>query len=147
MAFLCDLCVSHADCWTYSLQIRIGSQQFDGYAAHPGQLAPNNDIPHNSLLGENAMDTEQANDDGVSDTAMETSKTDGLENGANGGSALENGANGKEDNKVANKDGGSKEEPLLEDSSTKNEDNEANNDDGNVVPRESNPDGTTTMEE
>lgn len=92
------------------------------------------------------MDTEQANDDGVSDTTIETSKTDGLANGSNEASAIANGSTGNEDNE-ANKDDGSKEEPMLEDSSTKNEDNEADKEDGNIVPQESNSDGTTTMEE
>lgn len=93
------------------------------------------------------MDTEQANGDGVSDTTMETSKTDGLANGTNGDSAIENGSTGNGDNE-ANEGSGSKEEPMLEDSSTRKDgDNEAGKDDGNIVPQESNSDGTTTMEE
>ncbi|CAK9317062.1 unnamed protein product [Citrullus colocynthis] len=128
-------------------QIRISSQQFDGYTAHPGQLPPNYEIHKNDVSRQNAMDTEQANGDGVSDATMETSKTDGLANGTNGDSAIENGSTGNGDNE-ANEGSGSKEEPMLKDSSTRKDGgNEAGKDDGNIVPQETNSDGTTTMEE
>lgn len=89
------------------------------------------------------MDTEQANDDGA-DTTMETSKTESLANGVNGETVPENGSTGNEDNE-ANKDSGSKEEPMLEDSKNENnENNEAEADkDGDIVLQESNSDGTT----
>lgn len=148
VVFLCDLWFSHVDWLTFCLQIRISSQQFDGYTTRPGQLLPNDDVQQNDVSGQNSMDTEQANDDGVvSDTTMETSKVDGLANGTNGDSAIENGSTGNEDNE-ANKDSGPVEEPMLEDNSTKNDDdNEADKDDGNIVPQESKSDGTTTMDE
>lgn len=139
------------------MQIRISSQQFDGYAAHPGQLAINDDIQ------QNAMDTEQA--DGVAGTTMEATKTNGRVNGTDGESTLENGSIGNEANEdgkeepmledsstrnednEANKDDGKNEEPMFENSSTQNEDNEADQNDGNIAPQDSNSDVTTTMEE